>query len=191
MNARALSGAIVIGAAAIAGLSVPASAEVSGHEEQTPSPARLEIGRPIIRGAIPRELVLRVVSRRAGGIRRCLELEEAPSVALTMRIIIGPTGLVQHATFRGGSLRRPAARRCLLRRLNALDFGSHPAGIDIVDLPITLRSCRLPPATASPKGPQVPSVPGSAQRNRCVEAQKFRKFPPSPVLPEVALGLRC
>jgi hypothetical protein len=133
MQRRWTCSAIAVTALLLAGT---AQADQRSAKESARASSSLVLGRSTIKGSMPREMIRRRLRLRGGAIERCVELEKAPVVSVTVRFIIAPTGLVLHASLTEGNLSRQVAQQCLIREIRALDFGSLPPGINIVYQPL-------------------------------------------------------
>ena len=110
-----------------------------GGSHRTAAP-RVRMGATAVRGALPAEVVQRIVRQSYGRFRMCYEGGLASQPALEGRVItrfvIGSDGRVVHATNAGGDLGDANVVACITRSFYGLTFPEPEGGVVTVQYPI-------------------------------------------------------
>jgi len=107
-----------------------------------PSAPKLREGAVTVTGALPPEVVRRIVRQNFGRFRLCYEngLRKNPNLAgnLLVSFTIDAAGAVSRASDGGSTLADPAVVTCVVRAFGALSFPQPVSGSVTVGYPITL-----------------------------------------------------
>ena len=97
----------------------------------------ISLSTPIIRGALPKEVIQRVINENKEQIRYCYEFqlsrEQKLEGRVMMRWIIAATGSVSQVTVRESSMKSPPVERCIAAKIKTWKFPP-PAGGGIVEV---------------------------------------------------------
>jgi TonB family protein len=115
------------------------------RKHQTAVPDRIGIGIPVVRGALDREIIRRVVRRNTNQIRYCYELglrgRAGSSGRVNVQFLIGANGAVLSSRIQSSDLGDAAAEQCIADAVRRWAFPA-PAGggTVLVNYPFLLRA---------------------------------------------------
>jgi hypothetical protein len=105
----------------------------------------IAIGRTIVRGSLPKEIIRRVINQHMAQIRYCYEKEltRSPGIfgRVSTRFVIGPNGRVQDAKVPSSTLGNAAVEQCMVQKIRTWKFPKPKGGgIVIVNYPFVLKT---------------------------------------------------
>ncbi|MGF1510127.1 MAG: AgmX/PglI C-terminal domain-containing protein [Myxococcota bacterium] len=105
----------------------------------------IAIGRTIVRGSLPKELIRRVINQHMAQIRYCYEKEltRSPGIfgRVSTRFTIGPNGLVQDAMVPSSTLGNTTVEQCIVSKIKTWKFPKPKGGgVVIVNYPFVLKT---------------------------------------------------
>jgi hypothetical protein len=108
----------------------------SGATEPDGRPPETRLGPIVIRGSMPREAIMRVLTRARAELASCASSHGSHPV--TLRLVVSPAGTVQSASGDGP----PPLSACVVRSARRWRFPPTGAGVTAIDVPVSFDAPR-------------------------------------------------
>ena len=105
-------------------------------------PPKIRQGKVTVKGALPREVIQRIMRRRFAQLRRCYQrgLDTNPQLAgnVNLKLTIGAEGAVAAAQTTGSSLPSKSVLQCIAAVAKSMRFPKPEKGVVVATVPLTL-----------------------------------------------------
>jgi len=130
------------------------------------APPQVSMGKEVVVGKLPPEVIKRIVRQNFGRFRLCYEngLRTNPRLEgrVTVRFVIGRDGSVSNVANNSSTLPSPSVVTCVLNAFKTLSFPQPDGGIVVVTYPISFKPGASATATATATATQRPPPPPPA-----------------------------